>query len=194
MTTTPRLAAQHIASPRNATQRQDQNMKLYERSKPTDALVRYLAAHSKGTRIEYDELSRAAEVVIVPNTTYLTSARRILERDHAQVWVCIQPRIGICRLSDEEIVERQRQWFLVGARNKLAAGARQADVVELDKLDLGQQARFATSSIVREIAREALQRATLRRVEKVARGTSNDLPVFSAVEWMISLSPRRASK
>jgi hypothetical protein len=164
-----------------------------ERSETTNNLVRYLAAHDKGTRIDYRELTQAAGIVVKPHTTHLISARRILERDHAQVWVCIMPAICLYRLTDPEIVERQRNWFLTGARNKLAAGARQADVVDLDRLDLSQQARFATGSIVREIAREALARATLRRVEKVARGSSNDLPSFSAIEWMINLSPKRAA-
>jgi hypothetical protein len=169
-------------------------MKPYERSAITDSLVRYLAQHEKGASVDYRELTQTAGAVVTARTTYLTSARRILERDHAQVWVCIPPGVCLYRLNDPEIVDRQRSWFLSGARNKLAAGARQADVVELDQLDMSQQAKFATGSIIREIAREALARATLRRVEKVARGSSNDLPAFNAVEWMISLSPRRAAK
>lgn len=169
-------------------------MKPFERSTTTDDLIRYLEPHEKGTSIGYDELTRIAGVEVTARTSYLITARKILERDHAQVWVCIPPGVCVYRLKDPEIVERQRMWFLAGARNKLAAGARQADVVELEQLDLSQQARFATGSIIREIAREALARATLRKVEKVARGTSNDLPAFNAVEWMISLSPRRAAK
>jgi hypothetical protein len=169
-------------------------MKPFERSTTTDDLIRYLAPHDKGTSIGYDELTKVAGIEVTARTGYLISARKVLERDHAQVWVCIAPGLCLYRLNDAEIVDRQRMWFLAGARNKLAAGARQADVVELDHLDLQQQARFATGSIIREIAREALARATLRRVEKVARGSSNDLPAFNAVEWMISLSPRRSAK
>ena len=117
------------------------------------------------------------------------------EDEHAQVWVCIQPGLGLYRLNDAEIVNRQRSWFLAGARNKLNRGAKQAEVVELDQLDLDQQARFATGSMhSRDSAGSMPARATLRKVEKVARGTSNDLPTFSAVEWMISLSPKRAAK
>jgi hypothetical protein len=169
-------------------------MKAYERSEVTSSLVRYLSQHDKGTRIPYDELTKVAGISVTSRTTYLTSARKILERDHAQVWICIMPKVCIYRLNDPEIADRQRNWFLYGARNKLVAGSRQADVVELDNLDLTQQARFATDSIIREIAGEALARATRRKVEKVARGSSNDLPSFNAVEWMISLSPRRAAK
>ena len=169
-------------------------MKPYERSTTTAALVRYLEQHDKGSRVEYQELTDAVGMTITPRTTHLVSARKILERDHAQVWICIAPKVCLYRLNDPEIVDRQRKWFLAGARNKLAAGARQADVVELDQLDVTQQAKFATGSIIREIAREALARATLRRVEKVARGSSNDLPAFNAVEWMISLSPKRVAK
>jgi hypothetical protein len=169
-------------------------MPLFERSEITSALVRYLAQHQKGERVTYQELSNVAGVPVTPRLTYLISARRILERDSAQVWVCIPPTICLYRLNDGEIVDRQRDWFLFGARNKLAAGARQADTVELAELDIQKQARFATDSIIREIARDAMARTTQRRIEKVARGTSQDLPSFSAVEWMISLSPRRASK
>jgi hypothetical protein len=167
-------------------------MKRYERSEATNALVRYLAALEKGARVGYQELTQAAGITVTAHTTYLVSARRILERDHAQVWVCIAPKICLYRLNDAELVDRQRRWFLAGARNKLAAGARQADVIDMGHLDMSQQARLATGSIVREMAREALARSTIRRVERVARGNSNDLPAFNAVEWMISLSPKRA--
>lgn len=168
--------------------------RAFERSEITSRLVRYLAANDKGSRIPYDELSRAAGFIVTPHTTFLTSARKILEREFAQVWVCIAPAVCLYRLNDPEIADRQRSWFLSGAKNKLSAGARQADVVELDKLNLGQQARFATNSIIREIARDALTRAMQRKIEKIARGTSNDLPSFSAVEWMISLSPKRSPR
>jgi hypothetical protein len=169
-------------------------MKAFERSQTTDSLVRYLAQHEKEALIDYKELTQIAGITVTPRTTNLTSARKILERDHAQVWICVAPAVALYRLNDAEIAARQRDWYLNGARNKLSAGARQADVVELEGLDLKQQARFATDSIVREIARDALARATHRQIEKVARGTSNDLPAFNAVEWMISLSPRRAAK
>ena len=164
-----------------------------ERSETTKALVRYLMEHDKGSRVAYAQLSDAAGLVIASHTSYLTTARRILEREHAQVWVCIAPKVCLYRLNDPEIAERQRQWFLPGARRKLTASARQADVVELDRLDITQQAKFATDSVIREIARDALARATQRKIEKVARGTSNDMPAFNAVEWMISLSPRRGA-
>ena len=118
--------------------------RAFERSEITSRLVRYLAANDKGSRIPYDELSRAAGFIVTPHTTFLTSARKILEREFAQVWVCIAPAVCLYRLNDPEIADRQRSWFLSGAKNKLSAGARQADVVELDKLNLGQQARFAT--------------------------------------------------
>jgi hypothetical protein len=165
-------------------------MAMFERSKTTEMLINYLKSHDKETRIGYDELTRLTDLRVTARTTNLITARKVLEREHAQVWVCIAPGLGVYRLTDAEIVERQRRWFLAGARNKLEAGAKQAEAVELDALDLQQQARFASGSIIREIAREALARATLRRVEKVSRGSGNDLPAFNAVEWMISLSPR----
>jgi hypothetical protein len=165
----------------------------FQRSELTAALVRYLASHDKGTHLGYEELSLAAEAQITSRSTNLISARHILERDHSQVWIAVPPRLGVYRLTDPEIAERQRTWFLAGARNKLTNGAKQADVVEIERLDMTQQARFATSSIVREIARNALDRATQRKVDRIARGSSNDLPSFNAVEWMISLSPKRAA-
>lgn len=168
-------------------------MPAFVRSEITDGLVRFLREHPKEAVVTYKELSALVGADIRPQSHQLSSARRILERDHAQVWVCVPPRVAVVRLNDPQIAERQRAWFLSGARNKLHAGSRQADVVELDQLDIAQQARFATDSIINAIARESLSRATARRIEKVARGTSNDLPTFSAVEWMISLSPRRAA-
>jgi len=167
-------------------------MPAFERSELTKSLIRYLAAFDKGTRITYDELSNSVGFPVDSRTPNLISARKILEREHNAVWNCVVPRVALFRLTDPEIAARQGSWYLLGARNKLKAGAAKADVVELDELTIDQQARFATHSIIREIAREALSKATERRVEKTARGTSNDLPSFSAIEWMISLSQRRA--
>lgn len=166
-------------------------MPKFERSELTASLVRYLAAFDKGTRLTYKELSDAVSARITSESHILHYARKILERDHNAVWSCIQPKVGVVRLNDPEIADRQRNWYLLGATNKLRNGARQADVVDLDLLDIRQQAKFAVSSIIRELARDALSKATTRRIEKVARGTSNDLPSFNAVEWMITLSPRR---
>jgi hypothetical protein len=165
---------------------------FFERSELTAALVRYLSQFEKGSRITYRELSDTTGAAIDSHSHNLRSARAILERDYNHVWGCIIPKIGLYRLTDPEIAGRQTAWFLTGARKKLANGSRQADVVDLEELNIDQQARFATDSIIRELARDALSKATSRRVEKVARGNSNDLPTFSAVEWMISLSPRRS--
>jgi hypothetical protein len=164
----------------------------FKRSELTNALVRYLSQHDKGAQISYPEISQIAGISVDSRSHSLISARQILERDHNQVWGCVQPRIGLWRLNDQEIAARQNNWYLLGARNKLRNGAKQADVVEIELLDIAQQAKFATDSIIRELARDALSKPTQRRIEKVARGTSNDLPSFNAVEWMISLSPRRS--
>lgn len=167
-------------------------MPNFETSELTKALVRYLSSHDKGTRLTYSELSNLVGEPIHSRSPNLVSARKILQRDYNAVWGCVIPKIGVFRLTDAEIADRQSTWYLAGARNKLRAGADQADVVEIEELDIGEQSRFATSAIIREIAREALSKATQRRIERAARGTSNDLPVFSAVEWMISLSPKRS--
>lgn len=164
----------------------------FQRSEITAGLVRYLQQHDKGTRIAYRELSKLVGHKIEAGTGYLRSARLILERDHNQVWLALRGEGQVQRLDDPEIAARQGTWWLLGARNKLRNGAKEADVVEIEALTIDQQARFATNSIVRELAREAVSKATSRRIEKVARGSSNDLPAFNAVEWMISLSPKRS--
>jgi len=164
----------------------------FERSGVTSALVRYLAQNEKGSVFTYEDLSSIAGVPVTSSTGFLISARRILEREHLQVWDCIRPRIGLRRLTDPEIAERQHSRYLKGANNRLGAGRKQAEVVELDALNLDEQARFSTDSIVREAALWTLSRRGVRAIEKVSRGSSNDLPAFNAVEWMISLSPRRS--
>jgi hypothetical protein len=99
--------------------------------------------------------------------------------------------MGIWRLSDQEIAARQRTWFR-WERATITQWCQAADVVNVEELDSNEHARFAIDSVIRELARDALSKVTQRRIEKVARGTSNDLPAFSAVEWMITLSPRRS--
>jgi hypothetical protein len=164
--------------------------KRFELSEQTAALVRYLHPMEKGLLIKYAELSKNLGFLIDARNPKLTYARKILQRQHNAVWICVAPRVGIKRLTDVEIAERLPTWWLKGARSKLKRGSAQADAVELQALDVNQQARFAVDSIQAELAHSALSKATRRRMEKVARGTSNDLPSFTAVEWAINLAPR----
>ena len=163
----------------------------FERSELTARIVRFLAACDKGDRITYPELSKAVNALIESGNHNLNYARFILIRDYNAVWGCIRPKIGIFRLNDQEIAKRQGSWFLNGARNKLRRGETEAEVVEIEALNLDEQSEFAVASITRHIAQEALSKATQQRVDKVARGNSNDLPSFNAVEWMIYLSPKK---
>lgn len=165
-------------------------MKPFSLSDETSALVRYLQSNPKGTVVIYDDLSRLVGIKVTASTAKLIYARKILLRDHNQVWACVRPRIGIKRLNDMEMAERQDKQFLPRARNQLNRGSDEADVVEYKELDLDQQARFAVSNIQRQLGIDALSKVTRKRLEKVSRGNGNDLPTFSAVEWAISLSPK----
>ena len=165
-------------------------MPRFELSKKTDAIVRYLKEMAKGITVTYSDISKGLGFKIVSNSGPLLYARKVLERDHNAVWICVKPKIGLKRLNDAEIAERLPAWWLNGARNKLKRGGAQTDVVEIHELDIDQQARFAVDSIQAELAREALSKATRRKMEKVSRGTSNDLPAFTAVEWAISLTKK----
>lgn len=162
-----------------------QPFELSERTKKLVGLLRFV---EKDSEVSYAELSRqVGETVTAKNSVY---ARQILQRDHAAVFTCI-PTIGLRRLTDLQIAERLPGFWLNGARSKLTRGGAQADVVDMHHLDADQQVGFSVASIQRELASEALSKATRRKMEKVARGTSNDLPAFTAIEWAISLSPKK---
>lgn len=165
-------------------------MKPFTLSDETERLVRFLQSHNKGDVVSYDELSRLVGLKVTSTNAKLIYARKLLLRDHNAVWACVRPRIGIKRLNDVEMAERQDKQFLPRARNQLNRGSEEADVVEYNKLDIDQQARFAVSNIQRQLGLDALSKATRKKLEKVSRGNSNDLPSFSAVEWAISLSPK----
>jgi len=162
----------------------------FELSEVTKSLVRYLSARKKGDEVSYKELSTVAGILIDSRSGHLISARRILERDHNAVWICVQPGIAVRRLDDIELARRLKSHWLRGARRKLDRGGQQADIVETRRLDLNQQSSFAVDCIQRSLAMDALSRTTRKRMEKVARGTSNDLPSFNIIEWAITLSPR----
>jgi hypothetical protein len=103
----------------------------------------------------------------------------------------VRPKVGVKRLTDAEIQERLPRWWLNGARNKLKKGGDEADVVETNALSIDQQAKFSVDCIQRTLAFDALSRTTRNRLERVARGSSNDLPAFNALEWALALNPRR---
>jgi len=166
-------------------------MPLFKRSKLTEQLVQFLRQHDKGYCSTYKELSRAVDETIGPNSHKLRYARYILSRDFAQVWVAEPPRVGVRRLTDPEIAERLPRWWMGGARRRLDRGGDESTIVEYAKLSIDEQARFSVNSIQQQLALQSLSKPTLRHLEKVARGTSNDLPSFNILEWAISLTPRR---
>lgn len=164
-------------------------MTRFVRSEKTTRLVAYLSAFDKGSTIAYDELSRIVGDPVDSRSHHLRSARAILQAEHNQVWNAVAPRVGVYRLNDVEIADRLPRWWLKGARNKLNRGRDQSTVADRDKLDLDRKARLAVHSIQVELALQSLSKASARRLEKVARGSSNDLPAFNAVEWAITLMP-----
>jgi hypothetical protein len=168
-------------------------MKRFERSALTKAIVAYLLMHDKGTELSYSELSRHIGEAITSATPRLTSAFDILERDHNAIWVRVRPKLGIRRLSDVDIAQRLPRWWMFGARRKLNRGGDQSQIVETDKLSIDEQSRFAVDCVQRELAFESLSKSTRKRMEKVARGNSNDLPSFNILEWAITLMPRKSS-
>jgi hypothetical protein len=161
-------------------------------SEQSAQIVRYLGTLEKGTLVTYTELSELVGDKVTPQKT--THPRLMLQRDQNAVWVCVRPRVGLRRLTDVEIAERLPSWWLTGARRKLTRGGKQADVVEPRALDIDQLARFSVDCIQRELAFDALSKAMRNKMERVARGTSNDLPSFNILEWAISLSAKPASK
>jgi hypothetical protein len=168
--------------------------KRFQLSDETAQIVRFLQTLDKGALVSYSELSRLVGIKLHSGHHKLTYSRYILKRDHNAVWVCIKPRVGLKRLNDLEIAERLPAWWLNGAHNKLARAGTEADIVDYRSLDIDQQARFGVDCIQRELAFDALSKATRKKMERVARGTSNDLPSFTAVEWAISLSPKVGKK
>jgi hypothetical protein len=166
-------------------------MALFERSAVTDRLVQCLRAYNKGDRLTYKEISTSVETKIGPNDHYLRYARFILKRDHAQVWVAVKPGVGIERLTDQQIADRLPSWWLNGARRRLDRGGDESSLGRDDKLTIDGQARFSVNSIQQQLALQSLSKPTWRHLEKVARGTSNDLPSFNILEWAFSLTPRR---
>jgi hypothetical protein len=161
--------------------------KAFHLSEETTRLVNYLAAFDKGVQVSYKDLSKVAGIPIVSESVNLVSARRILQRDHNQVWMPVRPRIGMRRLGDVEIAERLPH-HLDGTRRKLKRVGDEASVVEMKQLDLDEQTRFAVSCIQREVVFNALSKASRKVMEKVARGSNtNELPSFTIIEWAMSL-------
>jgi len=167
---------------------------IFARSEITSQLVRYLSAFDKGSRVTYTDLSTAVAAEITARSHLLRSARTILQNEHAQVWEPVVPGVGLYRLTDREIAERQGRWWLPGARRKLTRGSKQVAVVKREQLSLDEQARLATHTIQTELALNALSKATASRIGTVARGSSNDLPSFNAIEWAVTLMRPRLKK
>jgi hypothetical protein len=165
---------------------------LFKRSEETSRIVNYLREHDKNAQVPYTELSKIVGMKLSANSPKLIHARHILQRDHNAVWVCVTPGIGVKRLNDVEIAERLQPWWMRGARNKLKRAEKEIEIVDQKALDINQLARFGVDCIQRELAFNSLSRATRNRMEKVARGTSNDLPSFNIVEWAINLSQPKA--
>jgi hypothetical protein len=166
---------------------------MFTQSERTASLVRFLREFPKGAEVTYVEMLKHVGGNQRFNSGSTSYVRRILEREHNQVWVAQRPDVGLRRLTDAEIADRLPTWHLNGARRKLRRGGQQAEVVDIDALDIDARARFAVDSLQRELAAQSLSRAARNKLVKISRGSSQDLPAFTAVEWAFSLSrkPRR---
>jgi hypothetical protein len=164
---------------------------LFTRSQLTDAIVKHLHLLDKNTQITYSELGRIVGKSVSSRSANLQYARKILERDHNQIWVAIRPNVGIRRLNDVDIADYHKSWWLGGASRKLKRGTSSAEIVETKLLDKEQQTKFSVDCIQRELALQSLARATAKKLDKVARGSSNDMPSFNILEWAISLMPSK---
>jgi glutamyl-tRNA reductase len=164
-------------------------MPLFRRSELTDAIVRYLCGFDEGGIVNYNELSRIVGVKITSASSHLASAKRILRDEFSQIWRAV-PNIGVRRLNHTQSAEALRKERLARARRQIAVGGKEANTVETSQLDIDTQARFRADCIVREYAAQLLSSTMRKRLDRVSRGTSNDLPSFNATEWAISLSPR----
>ena len=165
---------------------------LFERSTETARIVNYLREMEKNARVTYQALTDLVGVPIMARSPKMIHARKILQRDHNAVWVCVAPGIGVRRLNDLEIAERLQPWWMRGARNKLKRAGYEIEVVDTTQLNIDQLAKFGVDCMQRELAFSSLSKATARRMERIARGNSNDLPAFNIVEWAINLSPRKS--
>jgi hypothetical protein len=166
-------------------------VRSFERSQLTERLVKVLQGFEKNQEVTYQELSRLAKAEINARTPKLRSARFILERDHSQVWLAVAPGVGLRRADDAEIAGRLRSWWIAGARRKLDRGGQQSGAVELTALNKEEQTRFGVDNLQRELAFRALGLPSRRQLEKVATGSSNDMPSLTAAEWAISLMPKK---
>jgi hypothetical protein len=163
----------------------------FERSAVTTRIVNYLREMDKNSHVTYRQLTDLIGAPIMAKSPKMIYARKILQRDHNAVWVCVAPGVGVRRLNDLEIAERLQPWWMRGARNKLKRAGNEIEVVDTSQLNIDQLARFGVDCMQRELAFTSLSKATARRMERIARGTSNDLPAFNIVEWAINLSPRK---
>jgi hypothetical protein len=163
----------------------------FKRSAATEALVRYLAAFEMGTQLSYAELTNAAGEEITPRSGKLRSATHILMASHGQVWVLVPPQIGVRRLNDSEIAARFASLHMNGARHKLKHGTTLAEQVDARQLGKNEQVKFSVDCIQRELGLQALSKSARRDLERIARGSSNELPKFNILEWAVSLSAPR---
>lgn len=168
-------------------------MANFQRSELTDNLVRYMGSHDEGTVIPYQELSSFSGTPISSTSSHLQSAKKILLSDRGQCWWAVR-NIGVKRLTPAEAAEKLGTAHLPSARRKLAHGDTVAKNVDVQRLDQDDYQRFQANSTQIAIGIVALSRKLNRGMEKVVRGTSNDMPAFNAADWRIILSPRRPAQ
>ena len=162
----------------------------FKRSPLTERLVKYLSSFDKGTSVSYDELTRTTGQTINSRTANLDYAKKLLEKEHLQVWVAVRGE-GVRRYTDKEIAERLPHWHLRTAGRKLKRGGNQSKVVELKHLAIDEQAKFGVHCLQQQLAVQALSRQTHNKLAKASRGTSNDLPQYNILEWGLPLTPPR---
>lgn len=167
-------------------------MAQFKRSESTDRIIDHLRQQDHGTLVKYKTLTDVAGEAVDARTPGLRTARTVLTKQHGAVWICVQPNVGVQRLTDAEIVARTQPWFIKGAARKLHRGRTDAENADYSKLTLKEQAQMAIAMLQIESAVNSLSQSTRRKLENIAaKGNFNDLPRFNIAELAGALSIKK---
>ena len=154
----------------------------FQPSIDTQMLVDVLTKATIGETVTYEKLSEAIsqDVRRARGYGFMTSARRITERDHGMVFEAV-PNVGLLRLDDVGIVGNVERG-VKRVHRATRRGLNRLSRVAYDKLESPDRIRFNTTASHLGVLHEVTSASSRKKIAKAAEKADDKLPMAKTIE------------
>ena len=148
-------------------------------------IVTLLKDRDIGEQVTYEMIANQVGMKTIDGAyPPLQAAKRVLRREHNQVWDTIRTK-GVRRLSDAETVEVTGERTRNRIRSTCRNSQRNLRTVNTDKLGERELTSFFMASAMANLMIHATKSKQVERIAEVAAGKKQELPMATVVKHLM---------